>query len=87
MLSEAQRPLAGRVALVTGGSRGIGKAIAAAYARAGAQLFVCARREGELNRAIRDIRDAGGEIDGLAGDVSQRDDVRRIAEAAAERYG
>src|SRR5919108_6599360 len=87
MLSEAQRPLAGRVALVTGGSRGIGKAVAVAYARAGAGVFVCARREGELNRAIRDIREGGGEIDGLAGDVSQRDDVRRIADAAAERYG
>jgi NAD(P)-dependent dehydrogenase (short-subunit alcohol dehydrogenase family) len=73
--------------LVTGGSRGIGKAVAVAYARAGAGVFVCARREGELNRAIRDIREGGGEIDGLAGDVSQRDDVRRIADAAAERYG
>jgi NAD(P)-dependent dehydrogenase (short-subunit alcohol dehydrogenase family) len=87
MLSEAQGLLTGRVALVTGGSRGIGKAVAAAFARAGAGVFVCAKREGELNRAIRDIRDAGGEIDGLAGDVGQRDDVRCIAEAAAERYG
>src|SRR5919108_21172 len=87
MVSETQRSLAGRVALVTGSSRGIGQAIAAAYARAGAAVFVCARREDELNRAITDIRDAGGEIDGLPGDVSRRDDVKRIAEAAAERNG
>jgi NAD(P)-dependent dehydrogenase (short-subunit alcohol dehydrogenase family) len=87
MLSETQKRLSGRVTLVTGGSRGIGKAIAAAYAREGASVFICARREDELNRAMRDIRDADGEIHGLAGDVSKGDDVKRIVQTTAERYG
>jgi NAD(P)-dependent dehydrogenase (short-subunit alcohol dehydrogenase family) len=43
--------LIGRVALVTGASRGIGKAIALAYAKEGAKLFICARRESGLKRA------------------------------------
>ena len=87
MTSEEGQKLSGKVALITGGSRGIGKAVAAAYAYQGARVFICARGEGDLARTVSDIRDAGGEIAGLAGDVGKPEDAQRIVEAAVERYG
>ena len=87
MASEDGQKLSGKVALITGGSRGIGKAIAAAYARQGARVFICARGEGDLARTVNGIRDAGGEIAGLAGDVGKAEDAQRIVEAAVDRYG
>ena len=87
MTSEDGQKLSGKVALITGGSRGIGKAIAAAYAREGARVFICARGEGDLARTVNEIRDAGGEIAGLAGDVGKAEDAQRIVEAAVDRYG
>ena len=79
--------LFGKVALVTGGSRGIGKAIAAAYAREGARVFICGRNEAAVGRAVVEIRNNGGEIDGLAGDVGNPKDVERIVQGAGEKYG
>jgi NAD(P)-dependent dehydrogenase (short-subunit alcohol dehydrogenase family) len=87
MKSDGGQKLSGKVALITGGSRGIGKAIAAAYARQGARVFICARGEGDLARTVNEIRDAGGEISGLAGDIGKAQDARRIVAAAVERYG
>jgi len=87
MKSDGGQKLSGKVALITGGSRGIGKAIAAAYARQGARVFICARGEGDLARTVNDIRDAGGEIAGLAGDIGKAEDAQRIVGAAVERYG
>jgi NAD(P)-dependent dehydrogenase (short-subunit alcohol dehydrogenase family) len=87
MKSDGGQKLSGKVALITGGSRGIGKAIAAAYARQGARVFICARGEGDLARTVNEIRDAGGEISGLAGDIGKAQDARRIVAATVERYG
>jgi NAD(P)-dependent dehydrogenase (short-subunit alcohol dehydrogenase family) len=87
MASEAGGQLRNKVALVTGGSRGIGKAIAAAYAREGGKVFICARNEGDIEKAVQEIRANGGEIDGAAGDIGAPHDARRIAEAAAHRFG
>jgi NAD(P)-dependent dehydrogenase (short-subunit alcohol dehydrogenase family) len=79
--------LLGKVTLVTGGNRGIGKAIAAAYAREGAGVFICARNEESVARAVLEIRNNGGEIDGMAGDVGNPEDVNRIVQGASGRYG
>jgi len=87
MKSDGGQKLSGKVALITGGSRGIGNAIAAAYARQGARVFICARGEGDLARTVNEIRDAGGEISGLAGDIGKAEDARRIVASAVERYG
>jgi NAD(P)-dependent dehydrogenase (short-subunit alcohol dehydrogenase family) len=81
------KQLSGKVALVTGGSRGIGKAIATAYVSEGARVFICARNEDSVRRAVLEIRDYGGVIDGMAGDVGNPDDVNRILQGAATKYG
>ena len=86
----ANRPLGkltGKVALITGASRGIGKAVALAYAKEGARLFICARRRAELERAAREIRAGGGEVSWLAADIAKARDVKRLVQKARRRYG
>ena len=80
--------LSGRVALVTGGSKGIGRAIATGFARAGAELFLCSRNEEHLRAAAKEIADETGvRVEYLAADMALRDDVYRVAETALERLG
>jgi NAD(P)-dependent dehydrogenase (short-subunit alcohol dehydrogenase family) len=87
MANKPSRKLAGKVALVTGASRGIGKAVALAYAKEGAKLFICARRQAPLARTAREIRAAGGEVHWLAADFRKTRDVKRIVKEAERRYG
>jgi len=80
--------LSGRVALVTGGSKGIGRAIAGGLAQAGADVFLCARHEGPLERAAREIHDESGvRVECAAADMAVRADLERLAKAAVERLG
>lgn len=80
--------LSGRVALVTGGSRGIGRAIAGGFAEAGADLFLCARKEETLRRAAEEIASqTGRRVEWLVADVSSRQEAQRVANAALERFG
>ncbi|MDB5718549.1 MAG: short-chain dehydrogenase/reductase [Sphingomonas bacterium] len=81
-------PLAGKVALVTGASKGIGAGIARALAAAGAAVAVnyASSREG-ADRVVAEIEHNGGQAIAVRGDVSQRDDARRIVNAAVERFG
>ncbi len=87
MATKPPGKLAGKVALVTGASRGIGKAVALAYAREGAKVFICARRKTPLARAARAIRTAGGEVDYLAADISKAGAAKRVVKEAKRRYG
>ncbi|MFH1266472.1 MAG: SDR family oxidoreductase [Planctomycetota bacterium] len=80
--------LSGRVALVTGGSKGIGRAIGGGFARAGAELFLCSRKEEHLKAAADEIRDETGvRVEYLVADMAVRDDLDRVAQAALERFG
>ena len=76
--------LAGRVALVTGASRGIGAATAAALAAAGAQVVVAARDGSALDNTAERIRDAGGRATAVPTDVSDEAAVERLFAAVAQ---
>jgi NAD(P)-dependent dehydrogenase (short-subunit alcohol dehydrogenase family) len=80
-VAEAQHWLEGRLALVTGASRGIGAATAEAIAAAGAHVVLAARDREALDGVVRRIRDAGGEATAVATDVSSPTDVERLFEA------
>ena len=80
--------LEGKVAIVTGGSAGIGRAVAACLAREGARVAIGARRAEVLEQAADALREqTGGDILPIPADVSKDEDVRRLVEGAAERFG
>ena len=76
--------LAGRTALVTGGSRGIGLAIATEFLRAGARVIICARREDELAGAAEELRELG-EVETVVADLSSLAGVDALVAAVSER--
>ncbi|MEV7864711.1 glucose 1-dehydrogenase [Streptomyces sp. NPDC088124] len=79
--------LTGRVAMITGASSGIGAAAAALFAREGAAVVMTARRADRLEALEEEITAAGGRALAVPGDVTDPDDVRRVVEAAVERFG
>ncbi|NIR46389.1 MAG: SDR family oxidoreductase [Gemmatimonadetes bacterium] len=79
--------LDGKVAIVTGGSKGIGLGIAAALADAGASVVLCSRDESEARSAADDIASNGGRAMGLGVDVRKHDDVKRLITAATDEFG
>jgi NAD(P)-dependent dehydrogenase (short-subunit alcohol dehydrogenase family) len=80
--------LAGKTALVTGGSKGLGKAMARGLVEAGADVVISSRHENELRAALDDIlkgTDRKGRY--VVADMSKRDDVKRLAQTALEQLG
>ena len=76
-----------KVALVTGGSRGLGRQAALTLAREGARLGVCARNEETLARTVDELRGLGADAFGVPGDVTIPDDCTRIYSEVSQRLG
>jgi 3-oxoacyl-[acyl-carrier protein] reductase len=83
----AARPLSGRVALVTGGGRGIGRAIALGLAAGEARVAVLARSPGELEQTVALVQEHGGDAIALPADVSDTDQVHTALAQINRRWG
>jgi len=79
--------LAGKVSLVTGASRGIGKSTALAFAEAGASVALASRKQQDLDNVAEEIRSAGGEAFPVAAHTGRLDEIRSLVDRATGRYG
>ena len=78
---------AGKVSVVTGGSRGIGRAIALMLAAEGAKVMICSRRQEAAEMVASEIRSAGGGGAAVRADMAQRSDVEALIAGCGERFG
>ena len=79
--------LSGKTAIVTGGSRGIGKEMAEGLAEAGANLMLCARRTEWLEETVKEFRGNGFNVEGMLCDVVKAADVEAVVKATVEKFG
>jgi NAD(P)-dependent dehydrogenase (short-subunit alcohol dehydrogenase family) len=91
---QAERDLSGKVALITGASRGIGKRTAVALARRGVKVVVAARSvnsggelAGTIGETVREVESLGGEALAVATDLAMEEDLQRLVESAVDRFG
>ncbi|MCB9232423.1 MAG: SDR family oxidoreductase [Bacteroidia bacterium] len=76
-----------KVVLITGGSSGIGKALAERFAKAGAKIVITGRNKENLDLVVEELRKSGTQISGVAGDVSVYEDCERMINRAVKVYG
>lgn len=81
------KPLDQQVIVITGGSSGIGLATARRAAEKGARLVLAARNDEALAQIKADLQSSGAEVEYVAADVGDREDVRRVARTAVDRFG
>jgi len=85
---DKKTPLNARTVLVTGGSRGIGAAIAKKLASLGADVVICGRHKAELDKTASAISaNGGGHCEGLACDITNWDQVQKLAETVGQKLG
>ena len=76
-----------KVIVVTGASSGIGEAMAREYAKMGAKVVMCARREQELKRIAQEIESTGGKVAYCACDVVKEEECKHLMDVAVEKFG
>lgn len=86
-MTEMNLDLSGKVALITGGSRGLGMAIAAAMASKGADVAICGRKQENLDQAVRELSKAGLEVMAEPANVGKSDQVASLFQAVENRFG
>ena len=79
--------LRGKVVMITGASRGLGRALALAFAREGARVVVNARSEESVGPVAREVEDTGAEVLAVAADVSKGADAERLVDETANQFG
>ena len=79
--------LKGKVAVVTGGSQGIGRATALRFAKEGANVAICARNADRLEQTSAELRKAGVEVLSMSADCSKAEDIERFMSAVAKKFG
>jgi len=82
-----QLSLKGKVAAITGGSEGIGRATALRFAELGAKVAICARRAEVLEKAAAEIKGLGADVLTVVADASKPDDMARFIEQTVQRFG
>jgi NAD(P)-dependent dehydrogenase (short-subunit alcohol dehydrogenase family) len=87
MANESQKDLLGKVALITGGTSGIGRDTAILFAQHGAKVVLTGRREAEGNETRKLVQTAGGDALFLQGDVSKSADVQKFVQNTVEKFG
>src|SRR3989441_5376747 len=85
--SDSVKRLAGKIAIVTGSSSGIGKAIALTFAEEGARVVVAARRQDLCEQTVKQIREKGGDAMAIQTDVTDESQVERLITQTVQRYG
>src|SRR2546423_13832752 len=81
------KPLEDQVIVITGGTSGIGLATAKRAAERGARVVLCSRNEAELQDTVSEIEERGGKARSVVADVSNPEDMERLAVTAIEEYG
>jgi len=86
-MDSSKQPLSGKKALVTGGGRGLGREIALAFAGAGADVAVTARTEAQIQATAGAIEDLGQEALPIPADVTEPDQMKRLAQETLDAFG
>src|SRR5579864_6016228 len=86
-MTIASPVLKDKVAIVTGASRGIGRAIAQAFAREGATVVICGRKQETLDQVAAELEGGPGTVFPLACHVGRADQIQRLVDTAHDRFG